>query len=236
MNNSNVSYKSHHYFIGKKLSKKDGLKIREIQQQIFHKNSYLDSKSKICNIYTPFLYLGYHNENIEDKLKSLLLPQFFAISEKIKPFQCALKSYIFAGQSKQFQYLALEYKTENDILNKAIIPFLKSYMDKYTGRDLSFETTPIIPLFRFDSNNMEKFLHKNQHAVINNKYVFMDIPMPSVSYNSSKKEKFIKIDSIELMRATPINIRKGKKTFNEQLQIDTLMSIPLQQPIGNDQG
>ena len=54
----------------------------------------------------------------------------------------------------------------------------------------------------------------------------MDIPMPSVRYDRDKKEKYIEIDSIDLIRATPTKVRSGKKTFNEQLQIDTLISIP----------
>jgi hypothetical protein len=91
----------------------------------------------------------------------------------------------------------------------------------------------MIPLFRLDSKNKENFLSKNQHTVINNQYVFMDIPMPSVRYDMDKKEKYIEIDSIDLMRATPTKVRSGKKTFNEQLQVDTLMSIPFNRPNNN---
>ena len=73
MNNSNVSHKSHHYIIGKRLNKNDAMKIKEIQQKISQKNPYLDDKTKIGNIYTPFVYLGYFDESIEDKLKNMNL-------------------------------------------------------------------------------------------------------------------------------------------------------------------
>ena len=50
MNNSNVSHKSHHYIIGKRLKKSDAMKIKEVQQKISQNNSYLDDNTKINNI------------------------------------------------------------------------------------------------------------------------------------------------------------------------------------------
>jgi hypothetical protein len=226
MNESNVSHKSHHYIIGKRLKKQDAMKIREIQQKIFQKNSYLDENTKIGNIYTPFVYLGYFNEADEDKIKNMVLPEFFAIAEKITPFKCNLKKYTYTGQSKRFKYLGLEYDTPQNILMKVLIPFIKYYMDKYMGKKLVFEDIPMIPLFRLDNRNKEIFLDNNPHMVIENQYNFIDIPMPNVQYNRDKKEKYFEIDSIDLIRATPTKVRSGKKTFNEQLQIDTLISIP----------
>ena len=73
MNESSVSHKSHHYIIGKRLKKQDAMKIKEIQQKIFQKNPYLDENTKISQIYTPFVYLGYFDESIEDKLKNMIL-------------------------------------------------------------------------------------------------------------------------------------------------------------------
>jgi len=226
MNDSSVSHKSHHYIIGKRLKKNDAMKIREIQQKIFQKNPYLDENTKINNLYTPFVYLGYFNEADEDKIKNMLLPEFFAIAEKLTPLKCPLKKYTYTGQSKRFKYLGLEYDTPQNILLKVIIPFIKYYMDKYMGKNLVFEDIPMIPLFRLDTKNKEIFLDKNPHTIIENQYNFMDIPMPSVRYDREKKDKYIEIDSIDLIRATPTKVRSGKKTFNEQLQIDTLISIP----------
>ena len=226
MNESSVSHKSHHYIIGKRLKKQDAMKIKEIQQKIFQKNPYLDETTKISQIYTPFVYLGYFDESIEDKLKNMILPEFFAIAEKLTPLKCPLKKYTYTGQSKRFKYLGLEYDTPQNILLRVIIPFIKYYMDKYIGKNLTYEDIPMIPLYRLDNRNKEIFLDKNPYTVIDNQYNFMDIPMPSVRYDRDKKEKYIEIDSIDLIRATPTKVRSGKKTFNEQLQIDTLMSIP----------
>ena len=226
MNESSVSHKSHHYIIGKRLKKQDAMKIKEIQQKIFQKNPYLDENTKISQIYTPFVYLGYFDESIEDKLKNMILPEFFAIAEKLTPLKCPLKKYTYTGQSKRFKYLGLEYDTPQNILLRVIIPFIKYYMDKYIGKNLTYEDIPMIPLYRLDNRNKEIFLDKNPYTVIDNQYNFMDIPMPSVRYDGDKKEKYIEIDSIDLIRATPTKVRSGKKTFNEQLQIDTLMSIP----------
>jgi len=226
MNESSVSHKSHHYIIGKRLNKNDAMKIREVQQKISQKNSYLDDDTKIGNIYTPFVYLGYFDESIENKLKNMILPEFFAIAEKITPIKCPLKKYTYTGQSKRFKYLGLEYDTPQNVLLRVIIPFVKHYMDKYIGKNLVFEDVPMIPLFRLDNKNKDTFLENNPHTTTNNQYDFMDIPMPNVSYNRNKNERYIEIDSIDLLRATPVKVRSGKKTFNEQLQIDTLMSIP----------
>ena len=226
MNESSVSHKSHHYIIGKRLNKNDAMKIREVQQKISHRNSYLDDDTKIGNIYTPFVYLGYFDESIENKLKNMILPEFFAIAEKITPLKCPLKKYTYTGQSKRFKYLGLQYDTPQNILLRVIIPFVKHYMDKYIGKNLVFEDVPMVPLFRLDNKNKDTFLENNPHTTVNNQYDFMDIPMPNVSYNRNKNERYIEIDSIDLLRATPVKVRSGKKTFNEQLQIDTLMSIP----------
>ena len=226
MNESSVSHKSHHYIIGKRLKKTDAMKIKESQQKISQKNPYLDENTKIGNIYTPFIYLGYFDESIEDKLKFMILPEFFAIAEKIMPLKCPLKKYTYAGQSKRFKYLAIEYDTPKNILLKVMIPFIKYYMDKYIGKNLVFENKPIIPLFRLDSRNKDIFLDRNPHTTTNNEYDFTDIQLPNVKYDREKDERYIEIDSIDLIRATPIKVRSGKKTFNEQLQIDTLLSIP----------
>jgi hypothetical protein len=226
MNESSVSHKSHHYIIGKRLKKTDAMKIKDVQQKIAQNNSYLDDNTKISNIYTPFVYLGYYDESIENKLKNMILPEFFAIAEKITPIKCPIKKYTYTGQSKRFKYLAIEYDTPQNILQKVIIPFIKHYMDKYIGKNLSFEDKPMIPLFRLDNKNKEIFLENNPYTITDNEYDFNNIPMPNLKMNREKNERYIEIDSIDLLRATPTKIRSGKKTFNEQLQIDTLMSIP----------
>jgi len=233
MNESSVSHKSHHYIIGKRLKKNDAMKIKEIQQKISQKNSYLDDKTKIGNIYTPFVYLGYFDESIEDKLKNMILPEFFAIAEKIQPFKCPLKKYTYTGQSKRFKYLGIKYDTPQNILLKVIIPFIKHYMDKYIGKNLVFEDVPMIPLFRLDNKNKEIFLENNPHTITDNEYDFTNIPMPNVKMDREKDERYIEIDSIDLIRATPTHVRSGKKTFNEQLQIDMLISIPFNRPSSN---
>ena len=51
--------------------------------------------------------------------------------------------------------------------------------------------------------------------------------MPQVSFNRNTKQKYIDIDSLDLLRATPVTIKKGKKSFNEALHIDSILSIPL---------
>ena len=101
-------------------------------------------------------------------------------------------------------------------------------MDNYTGLDLTYETIPMVPLLRLNANEMTKFANQNVYLKDESgKVVFTGLSMPNVKYDSSKKEKYIDIDSIDLLRATPINVKKGRKSFNEQLQIDVLMSIPL---------
>ena len=233
MNNSTKYHDSHHYFIGKRLKKNDAMKIREIQQKISNKNVYLDENTKIGNIYTPFIYLGYFDDSNEDKLKNMVLPEFFAIAEKISPIKCPLKKYTYAGQSKRFKYLAIEYDSPQNILLKVIIPFIKHYMDKYMGKNLVFEDIPMIPLFRLDNKNKNIFLENNPYTTTDNQYEFTDIPMPNVKLNRETDERYIEIDSIDLIRATPTNVRSGKKTFNEQLHIDILMSIPFNRPTTN---
>lgn len=223
-----AEYNSHHYFIGKRLNKDDAAKFRATQQEIFEKNSYLNPEVKLSAMYTPYLYLGYFHEKVEDKLKNLLLPQFFAIAEKFSPIKSTVNKYSFTGQSNNFQYLGLEYKTTDNILEKVVIPYLKSYMDNYTGLNLTYENIPMIPLLRLNANDMVKFAKNNVNVKNNNgKYSFTGLPMPNLKYNGENKQKYFEIDTIDLLRATPINVKKGRKSFNEPLHIDVIMSIPL---------
>ena len=52
MNNSNVSHKSHHYIIGKRLNKNDAMKIKEIQQKTNFFHSLTIYFSKVGNFKT----------------------------------------------------------------------------------------------------------------------------------------------------------------------------------------
>jgi len=226
MNNSSITYHSHHYFIGKRLKKSDALKIRDVQQEIMNRNEFLQPIDRINNIYSPYIYLGYFNENIEGKLKQLLMPELSAISQKFAPMRCPLKEYSLTGQSKNYKYLGLTYDSPNNYLEGIIIPYLKSYLDEYSGLNLIYENVPMIPLFRLRKKGIEDFVKSNPHTKNSGKTVFTDIKMPSVSYNGKTKTKYIELDSIDLLRATPLKIKKGKKSFNEQLHIDSVLSIP----------
>jgi len=228
MNNSSITYHSHHYFIGKRLKKSDALKIRDVQQEIMNRNEFITPIDRINNIYSPYIYLGYFNENIENKLKQLLLPELFAIAEKFGPMRCPLKNYSLTGQSRNYKYVGLTYETPDNYLEGIIIPFLKSYLDDYTGANLTYEDVPMVPLFRLKKKLVDQFVRVNPHTSNNKgKVIFSDIKMPAVAYNGKTKEKFIELDSLDLLRATPVTVKKGKKSFNEQLHIDSVLSIPL---------
>ena len=227
MNNSGITYHSHHYFIGKRLKKSEASKLRDVQQDIMGKNELLESSEKINNIYSPYIYLGYFNENIEGKLKQLLVPLLFAVAEKFGPMRCPIKNFSLTGQSKKYKYVSLTYETPNDYLENIIIPYLKSYLDEYTGLNLMYENIPMIPLFRLKKHKIDGFLKTNPHTKNRNKIVFPNFKLPGLAFNSKTKSKYIDIDSLDLLRATPLTVKKGKKSFNEQLHIDSVMSIPL---------
>ena len=227
MNDSSITHHSHHYFIGKRLKKQDAMKIREIQQDIQNKNEFIDTQDKINNVYSPYLYLGYFNENIENKLKHLLVPQLFALAEKFAPMRCPLKNYSLNGQSRRYKYLALTYESPNNYLEDIIIPYLKKYLDEITGTEVVYENVPMVPLFRLKNKLIEEFIRKNPHTKNDGKTIFTDIKMPQVSFNRNTKQKYIDIDSLDLLRATPVTVKKGKKSFNEALHIDSILSIPL---------
>jgi len=228
MNNSSITYHSHHYFIGKRLKKTEAVKIREIQQEIGSKNEFLQPQDKVNNIYSPYIYLGYFNESIENKLKRLILPSLFAVAEKFGPLRCPIKNYSLTGQSKNYKYVALTYQSPNNYLEDIIIPYLKSYLDDYTGENLQFENIPMVPLYRLKKKEIEQFVSSNPHTKNNKgKISFTEYKMPMVGYNFKTKTRYVDVDSIDLLRATPVVVKKGKKSFNEQLHIDSVLSIPL---------
>ena len=231
MNESGVSYHSHHYFIGKRLKKSDSTKIKNTQDNILRNNDFLNSDHKINNIYSPFIYLGYFREDLESKIKNLTMPLFFALGEQLSSLRIYINGYTLSSQSSQFKYLALNYEDKNGLIEKVIIPYLKKNFDTYTGVNLTYEKTPIIPLFRLNNKEQKQFLAKNKNTKreIDNKIYdfFTDIKLPQAKFDKSVEKKYYDLDSIELLRATPVKVKKGKKSFNEQLQIDTLFSIPL---------
>jgi hypothetical protein len=233
MNNSSVEYHSHHYLIGKRLSKDSSMKIKDLQTQLQNQYSFLTPVSRVQNIYTPFLYLGYLSESVEPKLKNLVSPQLFSLGEDLSSHRLYLNGYTFTGQSNSFKYLGLTYEDPENAIENVIIPYLKSYLDVYTEMNLLYENIPMIPLFRLNNNMQKQFLQENQNKyeikeIGNRKYpYFNNISLPNVKYDKDAKKKFVEFDSIELLRATPIKIKKGKKSFNEQLAIDSILSIPL---------
>jgi len=228
MNNSSITYHSHHYFIGKRLKKSDAMKIRDVQQDIQNKNEFLEPQDKINNIYSPYIYLGYFNERIEGKLKQLILPELYAIAEKFGPLRCSLRGYSLTGQSRNYKYVGLTYETPHNYLEEIIIPYLKSYLDDYTGINLTYENIPMVPLYRLRRKKIDQFLKNNPHSTNNKgKVAFSNYRLPSIGYNKKSGSKFFDIDSIDLLRATPVTVRKGKSSLNEQLHIDTVFQIPL---------
>lgn len=233
MNNSSVEYHSHHYLIGKRLSKDSSMKIKDLQTQLQNQYPFLTPVSRVQNIYTPFLYLGYLSESVEPKLKNLVSPQLFSLGEDLSAHRLYLNGYTFTGQSNSFKYLGLTYEDPENAIENIIIPYLKSYLDVYTEMNLLYENVPMIPLFRLNNNMQKQFLQQNQNKyemkeIGNRKYpYFNNISFPNVKYDKDAKKKFVEFDSIELLRATPIKIKKGKKSFNEQLAIDSILSIPL---------
>ena len=233
MNNSSVEYHSHHYLIGKRLSKDSSMKIKDLQTQLQNQYSFLTPVSRVQNIYTPFLYLGYLSESVEPKLKNLVSPQLFSLGEDLSSHRLYLNGYTFTGQSNSFKYLGLTYEDPENAIEKVIIPYLKSYLDVYTEMNLLYENLPMIPLFRLNNSMQKQFLQQNQNKyevkeIGNRKYpYFNNISLPNVKYDKDAKKKFVELDSIELLRATPIKIKKGKKSFNDQLAIDSILSIPL---------
>ena len=45
------------------------------------------------------------------------------------------------------------------------------------------------------------------------KTIFTNFRLPALSYNKKLEKKYIDIDSIDLLRATPVTVRKGKSSL-----------------------
>ena len=233
MNSSNIQHDSHHYFIGYKIKdKKDIKKIRDTQNNIFSNNLYLPIQTKINNFYTPLIYLGYFSENIETSLKKKISPLLFALGEKFSKKKLFLYNFILNSQSNQFKYLALNYKSENNIIENIFSVYLKNYLKKYMNKNILTEDIPIIPIAKFNKNQENQFSKKNKFNIsnINQKNIksFKNLKLPFTKFDKKNNKRFIIMDSIDILRATPIIVKKGKKSFNDNLQIDTLISIPLE--------
>ena len=75
-------------------------------------------------------------------------PLLFALGEKFSPKKLYFEDYILNSQSKQFKYLALQYNSENNLIEKIIINYLKNYLDRYMNKNIIVENIPIIPIAR----------------------------------------------------------------------------------------
>ena len=235
---SSSEYHSHHYFIGKSFSidrknKESSSKIKDLQTQLQNQYSILSPQTRVQNIYTPFVYIGYLSDNIEPKLKNLMSPLLFSIGEKLSSHRLYLNGYTFTGQSNSFKYLGLTYEDPQSSIEKIIVPYIKSYFDEYTEMNLLYENLPMIPLFRLNKTMQKQFLQENANKyevkeIGNRNYpYFNQIPFPNIKYDKEVQKKYLDFDSIELLRATPVKVKKGKKSFNEQIMIDSILTIPL---------
>ena len=82
------------------------------------------------------------------------------MGEKFSKKKLYLDNFILNSQSNQFKYLAINYKSENKIIENIFSIYLKNYLDKYMNKNILIENIQIIPRARFNKNQENQIFKK----------------------------------------------------------------------------
>jgi len=230
-----MNHTSHHYFVGKLLNSQEARSGKNVQSIITKKFPLFTEDDKTSSIYTPLYYLGYYNENYEQKLLTLLDPILEAIALNYDSFNCYYKGYTFSGKNSKYSTFSLFYEDDKNIISDQIKPFLANAFTKTLNvPEDQFFTEPlnVIPFFRVSNsvkNDIIAQYPNNQFELSNGNSIlnFNTFPIPRDLFNKNKRMNYFNFNSIDILRATPIEVKAGRQSAIDKMKIDLIRSIPL---------
>ncbi len=128
LNNLKENYSDkHHYFIGSVMSRENIKPLQNIQKIL--KNQMFQNVRWNLPFHARYIYLGYLDSAVVNEIMNKIFnPLCLAISEKYKKFNCKYEKVLYRNKpprDRGNKIISLQFKDENDKINKVIIPYLK---------------------------------------------------------------------------------------------------------------
>lgn len=192
-----------HYFIGKVLNQNDAKQLNGPQSFIARN---VPTVGKVFNFNTKFAYLGYMDENTILELQSKISNVLETLSDTFGPQSCTYTSFGITGLKTTKKSISILYKC--DSVEKVIVPYLRSYINKFTGDESDFY--PHVSLLRIDANDVNEVLKEDDSG----KNILEKTFIP--------KQNTFDIDSIDIIKGTPIVKRMGQPSKYDDMDMKVI--------------
>ena len=207
--------KKNHYFIGYMI-KFDQQLIDELDKLKRYITSLkeVNTKDIIHNYHTRFLYLGYlddktANELIHNKLDSILQAIVNKLNKRSNNLKCEITQEVEVfGHKSTYKKIGIFFK--NDIIEKKIVPILREIMKDIYG-EYKYEYHPHINIMSIYP------LNKYKEELLKSKISYSNISIP---------ESFM-FDSIDILKSSTIETRKGKSSKNDESKVELLQTYKI---------
>lgn len=229
---------AHHYYIGKKLSYEDTQRLLKYQSTILDENRDIirDEDVRTCLeacknnrgdrkqcFYVSFAYIGYITEEVAREIFTHLNQFLLTAASELPPTKCYYDKLSFLGYMKTYKDLGLTFKTETykgkDVVTEVLVP----YIAKFTRQYLKFckpTWKPYVPLVRMGKKQQTTFKKRNRYE--------FDQTLKSIVFPEHEiPEGFFNLNSIDIIRGSPAEVKVGAKGLREDIIYEKLSSIPL---------
>lgn len=218
---------SSHYFIGKRLNPYESKKMETSLSYVLRKNSFLPQKDSTKDFMTSFIYLGYLNDQVAYDLLNVLDPYILALAQNTKPIKCTYTHFELSGHKTTHKNFSVSYQSENNLVHNVIMPYLQYAMEDVLEEPhkelLGYE--PNINLVKIRTSLLTQF--RNQNRILKENDIEV-LPNYFVGKPQNRgKEQYFMLDSIDVIKGKPEELKVGTQSQTDRLILDTIRSVPL---------
>ena len=224
-----------YYFIGKMLNSSEARSVKKVKDIIIRKYGEVDREEKVVSEYTPLYMLGYYDDEYEDKLRNLLDPILSVLKNKYSPIKCFYEGVGFTDYSTYNDMISLLYTDKDNLIHNQIVPYIKkSFTETLKVPENQFDTENFlqVPLFKLNKGKKSRMLKAYETDRITLYGLTLDMfskfPIPYVSRNENTGKNYFLMNSIDLLRATPLDLKSGRKSMkSDKVRVELVDSYSL---------